>query len=88
MVGRDRVFYAIIAIRKHKQSDDVGYAMPSLTLDSTHTVGRLWRGMQSLHLDRIYGWRMLGEACNYGRWQELMVERRRAWQTIIALEQH
>ena len=36
MVGRDRAFYAIIAIGKHKRSDDVGCDMPSLPLDNTH----------------------------------------------------
>ena len=36
MVGRDRAFYAIIAIGKHKRSDDVGCDMPSLPFDSTH----------------------------------------------------
>ena len=36
MVGRDRACYAIITIRKHTQSDDVGRDMPSLPLDSTN----------------------------------------------------
>ena len=36
MVARDCVCYAIIAIGKHKRSDDVGRDMPSLPLDSTH----------------------------------------------------
>ena len=36
MVGRDRAFYAIIAIGKHKRSDDVRRDMPSLPLDITH----------------------------------------------------
>uniref|UniRef100_A0A3Q7JCA5 Uncharacterized protein n=1 Tax=Solanum lycopersicum TaxID=4081 RepID=A0A3Q7JCA5_SOLLC len=36
MVGRDRACLAIIAIGKHKRSDDVGRDMPSLPFDSTH----------------------------------------------------
>ena len=36
MVGRDRACYAIIAIGKHKWSDDVGRDMPSLPFDNTH----------------------------------------------------
>uniref|UniRef100_A0A494G8H0 Uncharacterized protein n=1 Tax=Solanum lycopersicum TaxID=4081 RepID=A0A494G8H0_SOLLC len=36
IVARDRVCYAILAIGKHKWSDDVGRDMPSLPLDSTH----------------------------------------------------
>ncbi|TMW86159.1 hypothetical protein EJD97_021847 [Solanum chilense] len=36
MVGRDCACYAIIAISKHTQSDDVGRDMPSLPLDNTH----------------------------------------------------
>ena len=36
MVGRDRAFYSIIAIGKHKRSDDVRRDMPSLPLESTH----------------------------------------------------
>ena len=36
MVARDCVCYAIIAIGKHTRSDDDGFDMPSLTLDSTH----------------------------------------------------
>ena len=36
MVARDRACYAIITIRKHTRSDDVGQDMPSLPLYSTH----------------------------------------------------
>ncbi|TMW81763.1 hypothetical protein EJD97_007964 [Solanum chilense] len=36
MVGRDRACYALIAIGKHKRSDDVERDMPSLPLDSTY----------------------------------------------------
>ena len=41
MVARDHACYAIITIRKHTRSDDVGRDMPCLPLDSTH------RGMTS-----------------------------------------
>ena len=36
MVGRDRSCYAIIAIGKHKRSDDVECDIPYLPFDSTH----------------------------------------------------
>uniref|UniRef100_A0A494G8G6 Uncharacterized protein n=1 Tax=Solanum lycopersicum TaxID=4081 RepID=A0A494G8G6_SOLLC len=87
MVGRDHACYVIIAIGKHKRSDDVGRYMPSFPC-TTLMVGRLQRGMALSHLDSIYGRRMSGEAFHHGHWQEHTIERRPAWQSIIALEQH
>uniref|UniRef100_A0A494G8G8 Uncharacterized protein n=1 Tax=Solanum lycopersicum TaxID=4081 RepID=A0A494G8G8_SOLLC len=46
---------------------------------TTHTVGRLWLGMPSSHLDRIYGWRMSREAYHHVPCPEHKVEQRRAW---------
>ena len=55
---------------------------------TTHTVGRLRRGLPSTLFDNIYGWRTSGEACHHGLCLENTVEQRRAWKAIIALEQH
>ena len=87
MVGRDHACYVIIAIGKHKRSDDVGRYMPSFPC-TTLMVGRLQRGMALSHLDSIYVRRMSGEAFHHGHWQEHTIEQRQAWQSIIALEQH
>ena len=53
-----------------------------------HTMGRLRRGIPSLQLDNIYGWRTSLEACHHGPCLQNTVERRRAWKAIIALVQH
>ena len=87
MVGRDHACYVIIAIGKHKQFDDVGRYMPSFPW-TTLTVGRLECGMALSHLDIVYGRTMSGETFHHAHWAEHTIERRRAWQSIIALKQH
>uniref|UniRef100_A0A494G8S3 Uncharacterized protein n=1 Tax=Solanum lycopersicum TaxID=4081 RepID=A0A494G8S3_SOLLC len=77
MVRRDHACYAIIAIGKHKRSDDVGRYMPSFPW-TTLTVGRLECGMALSHLDIIYGRTMSAHT----------VRQHCAWHTIIALGQH
>ena len=47
MVGQDRACYAIIATRKHKQSEDVRRDMPSSPLERTN--GWLTSGMACHH---------------------------------------
>ena len=87
MVGRDHACYVIIAIGKHKQFDDVGRYMPSFPW-TTLTMGRLECGMALSHLDIVYGRTMSGETFHHAHWAEHTIERRRAWQSIIALKKH
>ena len=97
MVARDRVCYAIIAIGKHTRSDDVGFDMPSLTLDSTHCeMTSAWYAIiavgQHIRLENVRHGMLSstldythGMACYHCPRIAYTVELHRAWHSIIAL---
>ena len=82
-----RAWHAVIALRQHKQSNDVGRCMTSPLLDSTH--GQTMSGVAYQHrLWTAHGRKTSCVASHHLLWTAHTVERRRARYAITAFGKH
>ena len=83
-VDRSRAWHAIIAFRKHTGSNDSRHGMPSSPLDCTNGLTMFGVACHHCLSTSSHNGTASCVACHHLPWTTNMVERHRAWHSIIA----